>query len=221
VPGLAWAVLAARTVREARGVAEADLPRHFFGTWAAWDWRVPIGPIAPGSASTPGPALPPAAVSIATPTAPFRLCTERVGAAGRDLLTRELYRAWEILEAAADTGVDPWPELLSAPALHRRHAAWAIVTVRAGGGEELDHRVGRFRGRVRALLTALAEHGTPDARAWPRPFETDAESARYPIGLGRTPPDAARLAELTDRWAEALPGVRVTWADGGSVPTVR
>ncbi|QHY97542.1 Endonuclease/Exonuclease/phosphatase family protein [Streptomyces sp. S4.7] len=43
LPGLAWAVLAARTTREAGDLAGDDLRRHFFGTWAAWDWRMPVG----------------------------------------------------------------------------------------------------------------------------------------------------------------------------------
>ncbi|WP_055539911.1 poly(A) polymerase, partial [Streptomyces neyagawaensis] len=43
VPGLAWTVLAARTASEAGDVPSADLLRHFFATWAAWDWREPVG----------------------------------------------------------------------------------------------------------------------------------------------------------------------------------
>ncbi|WP_219910934.1 poly(A) polymerase [Saccharothrix carnea] len=40
VPGLGWSVLAARTTREWDG---PDLLAGFFATWAAWDWRDPIG----------------------------------------------------------------------------------------------------------------------------------------------------------------------------------
>jgi poly(A) polymerase len=160
-----------------------------------------------------------------TPTAPVRLCSEQIGSGGRDLLTQELYRAWEIVEAAAETGCAPWPGLLSPPPMHRRHAAWAVVTVRAGRAEPFDVTLGRVRGRMRALLTSL-EHDsvthrrTPDAHAWPRPFETGGGLARYAIGLGRTPPDAARLAEITGPWAAGLRGTGVEWAQGGDVPTL-
>lgn len=43
LPGLAWSVLAARTASEAGDLPPADLLRHFFATWAAWDWREPVG----------------------------------------------------------------------------------------------------------------------------------------------------------------------------------
>uniref|UniRef100_UPI0026A5D682 hypothetical protein n=1 Tax=Streptomyces lunaelactis TaxID=1535768 RepID=UPI0026A5D682 len=118
-------------------------------------------------------------------------------------------------ETAAETGTDPWPELLSPPAPHRLHAAWAIVTVRAGGAEEFEETLGRVRGRVRALLTALEDAGAVDAHAWPRPFETGPALARYAIGLGRTPPDAARLAEIAQGWGRGLRGVEVAWAERG------
>ena len=36
LPGLAWAVLAAHTVREAPDLPPAGLLRQFFATWAAW-----------------------------------------------------------------------------------------------------------------------------------------------------------------------------------------
>ena len=211
LPGLAWTVLAACTVHTAADLPAGDLLRHFFGTWAAWDWRValPAGTAAGGSG---------AAVSIMTPTEPVRLCTEQVGAGGRDLLTQELYQAWEVAESAAVTGADPWPELLSAPPLHRRHAAWAVLTVR---GDDFEATLGRVRGRVRALLTALEDAGPVDVHAWPRPFETGPGSARYAIGLGRTPPDAARLAEIARGWLRGLPGVEIEWAGCGAVPTLR
>ncbi|MFF5212879.1 poly(A) polymerase [Streptosporangium sp. NPDC000396] len=218
-PGLAWTVLAARTAREAEDLPAGDLLRHFFATWAAWDWGQPVSLLA-GSAA-PGKTGSGAMVSIMTPTEPVRPCTEQVGPGGRDLLTQELYQAWEILEAAAETGADPWPELLSPPPLHRRHAAWAVLTVRSGSDERFDVALGRFRGRVRALLTALELAGSADAQAWPRPFETGPGSARYAVGLGRTPPDAARLAEIAGRWVRGLPEVEVEWAECGAVPTLR
>ncbi|MER5990418.1 poly(A) polymerase [Streptomyces viridosporus] len=214
LPGLAWSVLAARTAREATDSAAPDLLRHFFGTWAAWDWRDPVGLTPTGT----GPHTP---VVLMTPTDPVRNCTGQVGAGFRDLLTDELYRAWTILETAADADTNPWPELLSPPSLHRRHAAWAVLTVRPGPAEEFEETSGRVRGRLRALLTALEDAGAADAYAWPRPFETGPGFVRYAIGLGRTPPDAARLAEISEEWGRGLRGVDVTWAECGTVPTLR
>lgn len=197
LPGLAWAVLAARTTREAGPLGREDLLRHFFGTWAAWDWRVPVG--GDGGAA-PAPASAP--VSVLTPTAPVRSCTDQVGPGHRDLLVRELYRAWE---------------LSPPPPMHRRHAAWAVATVDTRRPDTL----GRFRGRVRALLTALEAAGVRDAHAWPRPYATDGDSVRYAIGLGADPPDAAALAEIVGPWGRGLRGVEVAWARGGDVPTLR
>ncbi|MDX3639375.1 RNA repair domain-containing protein, partial [Streptomyces sp. MB09-02B] len=129
VPGLAWSVLAARTAREAGdagGLPPAELLRHFFATWAAWDWREPVGDLADGS----GPLLP---LTIATPSAPVRSCTDQVTAGMRDLITQELFRAWELLEEGSPLSV-----LLAPPPLHRRHVAWAIVTVEGNGGGGAD-----------------------------------------------------------------------------------
>lgn len=225
LPGLAWTVLAARTAQEAGDIPAAELLRRFFSTWTAWDWREPVtlphGTTTPASATPAAPPAP-APVSITTPSAPVRLCTEHIGAGGRDLLVQELYRAWETLESAARTGTDSWPELLSPPPLHRRHAAWAILTVRTtGGGEDFDVTLDRFQGGLGALLTTLGQAGSPDAHAWPRSFETSPASARYAIGLGRTPPDASQLADLAAGWLKRLPGVDIEWAEGGAVPTLR
>jgi poly(A) polymerase Pap1 len=214
LPGLAWSVLAAVTVREAGELSDAGLLRHFYGTWAAWDWREPVG-------LAPAPPVPRAAVTVLTPAEPVRSCTAQVGPGGRDLLVQELYRAWEVLEPAADGGAVPWPELLSPPPLHRRHAAWAVVTVAPSGGGGFEEVLGAVRGRMRALLTAFEEAGAADAHAWPRPFETGPALARYAIGLGRTPPDAARVAEIAGRWRGGLPGVGVEVAECGAVPTLR
>ncbi|MCO5969823.1 poly(A) polymerase [Actinoallomurus soli] len=239
LPGLAWAILAARTVREAEDLPPGDLLRHFFGTWAAWDWRRPVvlrpephardasaaepsasgAPAAESSASdVAGPdSAVPAAVRVMTPTAPVRSCSDQVGPGVRDLLTREFYRAWEVLEEAG-AGGDPPAALLSPPPMHRRHAAWAVVTVRRTPVEEFGVTLGRARGRVRALLAGLEDAGIADAHAWPRPFETGPEATRFAVGLGRTPPDAARLAAIAGPWASTLRGVTVEWAPCGEVP---
>ena len=214
LPGLAWSVLAARTTREAQDSAAATLLRDFFGTWAATDWRTPVG-------LTPTDRGPHAPVVLLTPTEPIRNCAVRVTTGFRDLLTDELYRAWSILDQAAETGEDPWPELLSPPPLHRRHAAWAVLTVGPGPTEEFEETLGRVRGRLRALLTALSDAGAPDAFAWSRPFETGPTLARYAVGLGRTPPAPARLTEIAEHWGTGLRGVDLTWAECGAVPTLR
>ncbi|MFF2401885.1 RNA repair domain-containing protein [Streptomyces goshikiensis] len=215
LPGIAWAVLAARTVREAAalspdalspdglspdGLSPDGLLREFFGAWAAWDWRDPVAlhdpPPAPGAEG---------AVTVLTPSEPVRSCTAQVGPGLRDLLGRELYEAWESPQAGP-------------PSPHRRHAAWAVVTVRGATPQEFEEALGRTRGRLRALLGALEEGGVAEAHAWPRPFERGDTVARYAIGLGAEPPDAARLAALCAPWATALVGVEVARADCGEVP---
>ncbi|MFD7096221.1 poly(A) polymerase [Streptomyces xanthophaeus] len=211
LPGLAWAVLAARTVRAAGPLEPRALLREFFGMWAAWDWREPVTlhPQATGAtADGPDP------VTVLTPSAPVRSCTAQVGPGLRDLLVRELYRAWELLES--DPGAVR--EVLAAPALHRRHAAWAVVTVRAVTEREFEESLGRARGRLRALLGALAEAGVTEAHAWPRPFGTGPGVARFAIGLGAAPPDSVRLAALASPWSSGLAGVEVAWAAGADVP---
>ncbi|MFE0577088.1 poly(A) polymerase [Streptomyces sp. NPDC058874] len=205
LPGLAWSVLAARTVREAGVLPADDLVREFFGRWAAWDWREPV---ALGvSAAGPDP------VTVLTPSEPVRSCTAQVTPGLRDFLVQELYGAWELLESGLE--VDALAS--AAPAPHHRHAAWAVVTVRAAEAEFEEVR-GRVRGRLRALLGALEEAGVTGVHAWPRPFESGPGLARYAIGLGAAPPDSARLAKVADRWRAGLRGVEVSWAAGGEVP---
>ncbi|MEV5952757.1 poly(A) polymerase [Streptomyces sp. NPDC051987] len=203
LPGLAWSVLAARTTAEAGDLAPGDLLRHFFATWAAWDWREPVG----RTTARTQPLLP---LTVMTPSAPVRPCTDQVTAGMRDLLAQELFRAWELLEGTTD----PYPraELLAPPPLHRRHAAWAVLTV----GPDADE--GRVRGRMRALLTDLST-SVPDCHAWPRPFTTN--PLRYAIGLGSAPPTADHLAALAERRLRGLTGVTLTRTEGGGVPTLR
>ncbi|MER7725493.1 RNA repair domain-containing protein [Streptomyces sp. NPDC096323] len=196
LPGLAWTVLAARTVHEAGDLPPLPLLRHFFATWAAWDWDEAVG-------SAPAAGAP---VTVLTPTAPVRSCTTQVSAAGRELLTAELYRAWEILEAAED-GTDPRAPLCAPPHLADLHPSWALASVPPGGPDE-----GRLRGRLLALSAALAEAGAADCRIWPRPLSVGGRTG-YAIGLGAAPPPAHRLAEIG---AEVLRGIR-----GASLTPVR
>ncbi|MFF4580398.1 poly(A) polymerase [Streptomyces sp. NPDC001389] len=209
LPGLAWSVLAARTVREAGDRSPAALRREFFGTWAAWDWSRPVS-LDPASGTGAGTDQ----VTVLTPSAPVRSCTAQVGAGLRDLLLRELYESWERLEEQPEE----LDGILTAPPPHRRHAAWAVVTVRGDSAREFEENLGRARGRMRALLAALEETGLTEAHAWPRPFERSATLARYAVGLGSAPPDAAALTAVTGPWAAGLPGVEAARADGGEVP---
>ncbi|MEU0370481.1 poly(A) polymerase [Streptomyces sp. NPDC006283] len=196
LPGLAWSLLAAHTVREAGEAPPDELLRHFFATWAAWDWHEPVG----------GPARPDLPVTVWTPTEPVRPCSEQVTAGMRDLFSQELFRAWELLESRS-----PAEPLLAPPPLHRRHAAWAVVTARA-------EDEGRVRGRMRALLTDLAVLA-PESHAWPRPFGAD--PVRYAIGLGPTPPDGAAIDAIAQQRLRGLPAVTLRRAQNGEVPTLR
>ncbi|MCC9709104.1 RNA repair domain-containing protein [Streptomyces sp. MNU76] len=198
LPGLAWSVLSARTAARSADLPPADLLRHFFATWAAWDWREPVGELD---------GVPAGPLTVATPSAPVRSCTDQVTAGMRDLMTQELFRAWELLEEGS-----PLSDLLTPPPLHRRHAAWAIVTVEGGADEDR----GRVRGRMRALITDLAELA-PDCHAWPRPSPRPRPLRHRP---GQTPPTAAALTAVAERRLRGLAGVTLTRAEGGEVPTL-
>ncbi|MFE7463639.1 poly(A) polymerase [Streptomyces sp. NPDC057499] len=209
LPGLAWAVLAARTARESGQSAPLPLLRYFFATWATWNWAEPVGDGLQASPGAPDP------LTVLTPTAPVRSCTAQVSPAGRELIAGELLRAWEILESAADAGPVPRALLRTPPSPYADHAAWALVSVRHGADE------GRFRGRVLALLAALAQAGAPDARAWPRPCGSDATHVQYALGLGRTPPGPARLAEIGAELLRGLPDATLHHVPAGQEPELR
>ncbi|SDS52047.1 poly(A) polymerase [Actinoplanes derwentensis] len=196
LPGLAWVVLAARTARDAGDLPPDELLRHFFGTWAAWDWAETV--TLDGIGTAPPGAYP---LTVLTPSFPVRSCTGQVGAGLRDLLTQELYQSWE--------GQPATPP-------HRRHRTWVVLTVDAVTGEPFEETIGRFRGRIRALLTALEEAGVTDAHAWPRPFKIGHARREYAVGLGRHPGDDSVLSG----WATGLPGVRAEIVDGAAVPTL-
>ncbi|MFF4381528.1 RNA repair domain-containing protein [Kitasatospora sp. NPDC001547] len=215
LPSLAWSVLAARTVLDATGVPEEDLFRRFTETWATWDWR------RPAALSAEPAALPSGPLTVLTPSAPVRSCTTQVSADTRDLLTEELYHAWELATEASEAAEvagpgeaagSPWPALLAAPPLHRRHAAWAVVSTD-------EESLGVVRGRIRALLSALEDAGAIRLHAWPHPYRTADGRLHLPIGLGPAPLSADRLAPLAKAWSRTLPGVRVEHVDGGAVPT--
>ncbi|MFJ4183878.1 poly(A) polymerase [Kitasatospora sp. NPDC089509] len=205
LPSLAWSVLAARTVLDAApDTADEDLFQRFTETWASWDWRRPVS--LDGEFTAPQPS---AALTVLTPSAPVRSCTTQVGPDTRDLLTEELYRAWEL--STADP--DPWPALLTPPPLHRRHAAWAVVTA-------APQSEGPARGRLRTLLTALEAAGATHLHAWPGPYRGRDGHTRFPIGLGPAPLPRAQLTAVAAAWSRGLPGVQVAHVDGGAVPTL-
>ncbi|MFI6151255.1 RNA repair domain-containing protein [Kitasatospora sp. NPDC051170] len=200
LPSLAWSVLAARTVLDADS-PEGDLFASFAGTWAAYDWRRPVSL----EGDSPGTAH---GLTVLTPSAPVRSCTTQVGADTQELLAEELFRAWQL----ATELPSPWEELPAPPPLHRRHAAWAVVSAE-------PESVGLARGRLRALLTALEEAGGRHLHAWPHPFHSDGRT-RFAIGLGPEPLTEAQLAPVAAAWSAGMPGVEVTHAPGGSVPTL-
>jgi len=217
LPGIAWLLLSARTVCEAPDLDPGRLLARFFGTWAAWDFRRSIAL----DASAPAAFAPEDPVRIATPTPPVRSCSEGVGAAALATLSEELYAAWEAVEAALSGGRDPLPDLCAPPPLHRRHAAWAVITVEAPEPEGLAAAMGWVRGRIRALLSALERAGVGDLRAWPYAFDRGPRLCRYAIGLGQRPPSADGLRKVAGPWAAGMDGVHVEHVEGGAVPTLR
>lgn len=193
LPGLAWAVLAARTTGEAGShVGGDDLLGQFFGTWAAWDWRVPVGLTT--AVSGRGVTAP---VTVLTPTEPIRNCTEQVGPGHRDLLVHELYRAWELLDSGA-----PRAALSAPPPLHRRHAAWAVATVATrrpdtagrfpGPRTGAAHRPRNGRGAGRPRLAAAVRDGRGPRHVRDRPGHRPAGRHRARGDRGAVGPGSAR-----------------------------
>ncbi|MEZ4318838.1 MAG: RNA repair domain-containing protein [Myxococcota bacterium] len=125
--GLAWAVLAARVVRDAPG--PDGLVARFFTTWAAHDWSRAVSLAA--DPDVPG-------FAILTPSAPVRNIAERVQV-GR--LEDALLAAWDALErgASRDDLWRPFP-------FHRRFAT--ALRIHCDSREAQ----GLARGRGRALL---------------------------------------------------------------------
>jgi hypothetical protein len=80
--------------------------------------------------------------------------------------------------------------------------------------------LGRVRGRMRGLLTALEDAGVADAHAWPRPFDTGPAGTRFAIGLGRIPLSAHKLGGIASGWLRGLGDVVVEQVDCGGVPTL-
>ncbi|MFI1826351.1 RNA repair domain-containing protein [Streptomyces sp. NPDC020412] len=184
LPGLGWAVLAARTVHDADAAPSDDaLLRDFFATWAACDWDT---------------------FEVLTPSAPIRPLTDGIGPSGRDLIARELYDAWETVDAALTSGTAPEPRLLTAPPLADRHAAWAVITVPRPD----DALIGRVRGRMRALITYLEGADLNGVQGWPHPYGTT--PLHFAVGLGPHCPDVRQFTEATSAWARGLRGVTVT-----------
>ncbi|MEU4115606.1 poly(A) polymerase [Kitasatospora sp. NPDC028055] len=220
LPSLAWSVLAARTVLDLPDAPEDDLFQRFTETWASWDWRQPValtgesgsgesGSGESGSEPARGLLGPLGPLTVLTPSAPVRSCTTQVGPDTRDQLTEELYRAWEL----TTSDPDPWHALLTPPPLHRRHAAWAVVSAD-------EESAGPARGRLRSLLTALEEAGATRLHAWPQPYRSRDGRTHFPIGLGPAPLPRAELAAVAAAWSRGLSGVRVEHVECGAVPTL-
>ncbi len=212
LPSVAWLAWCADTLKmlpdeeDAPNEGEAPLRRRlvaFFERWASLD-------VATLS-------------SLRTPTPPVRPCADQVGLSMRRLLVEELYRGWEIASADDATSSDVVRKLTTiAPPLHRRHRAFAVITIDARTDDERAEAFGAIRRRMVALVHRLeADGGTRgDVHAWPHPFG----GASFAIGLGQAPPSPAKLEEIATPWLRQVtkqaPGVTVRWVDGGDVPTL-
>ena len=153
-------------------------------------------------------------MTILTPTSPVRSLSEQVDEGGLQILTDELYVAWTAVDGAPDLE-SALGALLSAPELHRQHAAWARVLLepKEQGHAQTDDLLGFARGRMNALLRVLRQAGGPSIRAWPYARETST-GCELLIGLGRNPLSRTELYDLSRDWVTARTGVALEWLAG-------
>lgn len=207
LPGLAWAVLAARTAHESGDLPPLPLLRHFFATWAAWDWDRPVG-------SATAPDTGGLSVTVLTPTAPVRSCTTQVSPPAATWSPRNSSapgRSWSPPPTPA-----PYRAPCSTP---RRRCTRATPP-----GRSSPCGTARTRALPRpppGPARRARGGGFPDAHAWPRPCGTDASHVQYAIGLGRTPPDGFRLAEIGARLLRGIPEAGLRRADRAQAPDLR
>ncbi|MFO0548573.1 MAG: RNA repair domain-containing protein [Polyangiaceae bacterium] len=203
LPSLAWLVMVAAT--------PGSNPRleGFFAHWAGWDFREPVALERAVAAELTG---------VLTPTAPTRSMSAALPACGVATLTEELFEAWEL----ASTG--DVERLFTPPPLHRRHASWLVVTLRATRDGSVSQSLGWARGRALALLGALDRAGVARARAWPRPFEATRACVKLAIGLGDVSlldrVTSARVLDAARAWATTVPGASVELAKNDAVPSL-
>lgn len=201
LPSVGWAVLVARSLADAPPTPDTPLSHlqaRFFETWAEWDPTQPVALVPGWTPDRPRP------MQVATPSAPVRACSDTVLASMAALISQELLRAWELSVDGA-----PLAELLAPPPLHRRHAAWARITVRD------PRQLGRARGRLQALLDPL---DAPGVHPWPWGW-SDTGHAHFAVGLGPTPIDADALRQIAAPWLDRSPDLDldVTWHLGAEV----
>jgi hypothetical protein len=215
LPGLAWAILAARALRELD--PEGDEVTALFGALASWDPKAPWsleGVACDGSD----------ALTIPTPSPPHRNLASSFEASDVARLQELLYTSWELRQRG-----EPLERLLAPALFAREHAAAALVTVSASGLEELEASVGWLRGRALALRRAVRAAGAIDARFATRTLLGEERCRVFVLGLGREPIDARTLTEASAEWIEehlAWPErasgarIEVRWVEGGAVPTI-
>ena len=211
LPGLGWLVLAAETVRRSSLSEPQALLKAFFAEWAVNDWRAVVS-LGGADGSTQRSSCAP--MTILTPTSPVRSLSEQVDEGGLQILTDELYVAWTAVDGAPDLE-SALGALLSAPELHRQHAAWARVLLepKEQGHAQTDDLLGFARGRMNALLRVLRQAGGPSIRAWPYARETST-GCELLIGLGRNPLSRTELYDLSRDWVAARTGVALEWLAG-------
>ncbi len=203
LPAVGWSVMVSRSLQQPAESGAQDLRSllaHFFETFADWPTERPISLDGrwPGEAHLP--------LQVATPAAPVRACSDAVTEGMAKLIRHELLRGWEVCVEPSNTPLTT--RLLAPPPLHRRHKAWALVSVHQ------PEQVGRVRGRMRALLDVLPT----DAHIWPESWTVDGIH-HTAIGLGRQPPTEQELTLRLSEWRTIVAhrGVVVAWKDGGAL----